>query len=343
MGKMRGSAEVQHSIKVRGLNLHQKGWKNRMIAEALGVTVRAVQQWVRQYTLLGSETLTMKPRGRVRRERLLSVEQQARVRVLISRCFPNELKLPYLLWSRQAVQALVQQEFGIQIAIRTLGDYLQAWGFTAQRPVARAYEKQPEAVQEWLEKTYPDIRRRARQEQAEIHWGDQSRCQNQPGYHRGYAPCGQTPVVRKSGSRRGLEINLMSSITNKGKLRFMLYEGTLDSARLLEFLRRLCKDAKRKIFLILDNLRVHHSVKVRRWVEAHADRLEVFHLPSYSPELNPDEYMNQDLKRHVHQRGMPRTPQEAVGNVRSFLRTVQHDAAHVRAYFGAEPVRYAAR
>ena len=181
--------------------------------------------------------------------------------------------------------------------------YLQRWGMTPQKPLARARERQPAAIAAWLEKHYPAIARRAKAEGAAIYWGDETGITNQDQIGRSYAPRGQTPVVRRTAKR--ITQSMISAVSNRGLMRFMLYEGALNADRFIAFLRRLSKDAGQKVFLIVDNLKVHHAAKVTTWVAAHAHEIELFYLPAYAPDHNPDEYLNNDLKQKLRQQPQP--------------------------------------
>lgn len=341
MGQPRGSAEIQNFQKRRAIELYRKGWKNTLIADAVGVTARAVQKWIRGYKERGDRSLDMGGRGvREGTNRMLSDEQESKIEALIFTHFPSDLNLPFLLWSRQAVQELIRTQYDLNIAINTVGDYLARWGYTAQRPAKKAYEQNDVAVCKWLEIEYPKLQTRAVKEHATIYWGDESRCQNQPGYCRGYAPVGETPTVSISGKSK-LSINFVSCISNRGDMRFMTYGGTMNADMFIIFLERIVKSATRKVFLILDNLRVHHSKKVAAWVEGRKDKIELHFIPAYSPELNPDEYLNQDLKRNVHKEGMPKTQTQLEKNTQAFLRSVQRRPEHVASYFRHRHVLYA--
>ena len=181
--------------------------------------------------------------------------------------------------------------------IRTVGKYLSRWGFTPQKPVKRAREQKPEAI-EMAERRISPIARQAKKEKAEILWGDETGIQNEANRTRGYSPQGIKPVLRISSKKE--RISMISAINNEGKVRFMIYKESMTSSRLIGFMTRLIKDAGRKVYLILDNLKVHHSNAVAEWLEKKKDTIAVFYLPSYSPELNPDEYLNNDLKHRVH-------------------------------------------
>jgi len=135
---------------------------------------------------------------------------------------------------------------------------------------------------------------------------------------------------------------MLSAINNEGKVRFMLYDDTMTSQRLILFMTRLVKDVKGKVYLILDNLRVHHGKKVSQWLEAHKEKIAVFYLPAYSPELNPDEYLNNNLKQKVHS-GLPaRTAKDLRKKTRSFMRMLVKRPQHVKKYLEHKKVAYAA-
>ena len=135
---------------------------------------------------------------------------------------------------------------------------------------------------------------------------------------------------------------MVSTVSNNGKLRFMLYEETLKQDVFIEFLRRLVKYSKKKIFLILDNLRVHHSKKVQKWVKKHKKKILLFFLPPYAPQYNPYEYLNNDLKRNVNRKHIPLTKSELQSNLRSYLKTLQNKPNHIKKLFEADDVKYAA-
>ena len=199
----------------------------------------------------------------------------------------------------------IEQDYGLKLSVRTVGKYLKRWGFTPQKPIKKAYEQRPAEVQQWLEQDYPQIAARAKAEKAEIHWGDETGLRSDDVRGRGYAPKGQTPVVRVNNKRESLSI--ISTVTNQGKVRWKIFDGAMNADLLIDFFGRLVKDSEQKVFLILDNLRVHHCRKVKEWLADHVEAIEVFYLPSYSPELNPDECLNADLKEGVTKRAPARS------------------------------------
>ena len=218
------------------------------------------------------------------------------------------LKFPFALWTREAVRQLMRRRYGVDMPVRTVGLYLERWGFTPQKPVRLAREQNPEAVERWLKTEYPKIAAMAKKEKAEIYWGDETGVQNEANRIRGYGLRGKTPVLRVRAKKA--HISMISAITNEGKVRFTIYREAMTQVKLIAFMGRLVRDAGRKVYLILDNLKAHHGKKVAEWLEAHKDEIAVFYLPSYSPEMNPDEYLNNDLKTRVHS-GALATPSRA--------------------------------
>src|SRR3954454_12504883 len=316
--------------------------KTRVEAAAtVGVNRRFVGQWVKVAAQCGEAVLAGRRRGRRPGEqKALSAVQEDRLRVLIARGCPDQFGLSFTLWTRQAVRALIARETGVWLTLSVVGRYLRAWGFTAQRPARRATERQDEAVRAWLEKTYPAIARKAKAHGCEIQWADETGLSSRANYGRSFAPRGQTPVIRRPGKR--FSQSMISSLTNQGKLRFMIYEGAIKAPIFLNFLHRLVREAARKLFVIVDNLPVHRAHRVTAWVQDNADRIELFYLPPYAPEHNPDEFLNNDLKQAMARRRTPRDRIALKSSLTSYMRSLQRCPAKVRAFFQAPPVRYAA-
>ena len=238
------------------------------------------------------------------------------------------------------MRELIERRFGKRLGLSTVPLYLRRWGMTPQKPLVRAKERSPAAIAAWLELDYPAIARRARAAKAVIYWGDETGISNQDQIGRSWAPRGETPVVARTAKR--VTRSMIAAVSNRGLMRFMLYEGALNADLFLDFLRRLTKDAGRKVVLIVDNLKVHKAGKVRAWLESHAHEIELVYLPSYAPDHNPGEYLNNDLKQQLRQQPQPDSKDELIRNTRSVLRTIQRSPERVRAYFKPEPVRYAA-
>lgn len=314
---------------------------NKVLAEAVGISEgRASKIW-RIYIKEGSKAIGLGKRGRRTGEkRTLTREQEVQMKRALMDKTPDQLKLPFVLWTRDAVKILIKQQFGIAMPIRTVGEYLKRWGFTPQKPVKRAYEQNSQVVKKWLTTDYPLIASRAKKEEAEIHWGDETGIQTGANLVRGFAPKGEKSVVHLVAKKS--PVSMTSAITNQGKVRFMMYRSAMNTDLLITFMSRLVKDAGRKVFLILDNLRVHHGKNIKQWLEKHEEQIEVFYLPSYAPEHNPDEYLNNNLKIRVHSGTPIRNQKDLEIKTRSFTRTLVKRPAHVCSYFKHPKVDYAA-
>jgi len=335
------SPQTQYEFRKQVIRCRRRGMTNKATAETVGISEQQASTIWQTFLRDGIQALKPKPRGRRRGEkRNLTAEQEAVVQKLLIDKTPDQLKLPFALWSRDAVRLALRDRFGIDMPLRTITDYLKRWGFTPQKPVKRAYEQNPKKVAHWLETTYPGIAARAKQEKAEIQWGDETGIQNNAYTAKGFSPKGNAPIIRLNAKKTS--INMISSVTNRGKVRFMLYQEKMSGKMLIKFMSRLIKDSNHKVFLILDNLKVHHGKKVSEWLDANTGEIEVFYLPSYSPELNPDEYLNSDLKYRVRS-GLPaRSQNDLVKTTRSFLKTLQKRPNHVKKYFKHPQVAYAA-
>jgi transposase len=333
---------AQEELRRRALFLiDQEGLSQRQAAQMVGVHRQTVNTWLKRYRQQGENGVLDGRRVSPRRGKgALSAEEAGQVRAWIVEQTPDHLGLPFALWTSRAVRELIERRLAKRLGLTAVQLYLQRWGLTPQKPLIRAKERQPAAIAAWLETSYPAIAKRARAARAMIYWGDETGISNQDPIGRSYAPKGQTPVVRRSAKR--VTQSMISAVSNRGLMRFMLYEGALNADGFIAFLRRLIKDAGRKVVLIVDNLKVHKANKVRAWVESHEHEIELCYLPAYAPDRNPSEYLNNDLKQQLRQQPQPGSKEQLIGRTRSVLRTIQRSPARVRAYFTPEPVRYAA-
>lgn len=330
---------AQEDLRRKAIKAILDGRKQVEVAELFGVTRQAVGKWVKAYREGGQKALKAKRKGRPKGGSLLPWQTAQIAKAVMDR-HPEQLKLPFYLWTREAVAQLIERRFGIQLSVWTVGRYLNRWGFTPQKPVRRAFEKNPEAVRRWLEQEYPGIRSRAKREKASIYWGDEMGLRSDHAVGRSFGLRGQTPVIPGTGQRFGC--NMISAITNRGQLNFMVFKRRFRADVFHEFLSRLVRQSKRKVFLIVDGHPVHRAKKIKLWVDKNDDRIRLFFLPSYSPELNPDELLNQDVKSNAVGRRRARDQQELIRNVRGYLRSRQRQPHIVQKYFHEQHVRYAA-
>ena len=334
--------EAQEDLRRRVVEAVQNGLSQSEAARVFRVARGTVNRWMGLWEREGSRALKARPRGRPRRSRLAPHQAATTVRMILSGC-PDQLSLPFALWTREAVQQLLSRRFDVEVSVWTVGRYLRAWGLTPQKPVRRAYEQNPGAVRKWLEEEYPAIRESARQYKAQIHWLDEMGLRSDHQAGRSYGRRGQTPVVFGTGQR--FRCNMISTITNRGRLAFMVFRQRFTARVFLNFLGRLLRltrKTRKKVFLIVDGHPVHKSRSVKRWLAEHAAQMRIFWLPSYSPELNPDELLNQDVKTNALGRVRPINVYEMMGNVRSYLRITQSRPQLVKNYFRERHVQYAA-
>jgi len=308
-------------------------------ARFYGVSEGAVSDWLTKYRHGGEARLKGDKRGTGKRSTILSAHQVNAVKKYIETKTPDELNLPFLLWSLEAVRELISVKYKKEIASRTLSTLMNDWGFSAQKPAKKAMEQNPEIVANWLEEEYPAIEKKAKQEKAEINWLDESGIQSTDNRGRSYAKRGKTPSVKISAKRN--RANFVSTVNKLGVMRFMTYLGKMNSKKLIEFLRRLIKGSKKKIFLVVDNFSVHKSREVREWLEVHQERIEVFYLPTYSPDLNPDELLNRHLKSVIFKEERPTSRESLRKLTERKLRVIQSDKNLVKSYFNSKSTSYA--
>jgi transposase len=335
------SDDVLEAFRSRAVHARELGYAVVDIAAILGVREETVSRWCSRYARGGQEALPGDRTGRpVGSGRRLTGEQERCLQQLIETKSPHELKITSALWTRQAVQELIKQQLGIRLPIRTVGEYLRRWGFTPQKPLRKAYKQDPEAVARWLEKAYPEIQRRATQEGGEIHWGDETGVRSTCQHSRGYARPGETPELIVPGSR--FCVNMIATITNQGKVRWMIYTGRMNAALFIDFLTRLIAGATKKVFLIVDHLSVHEAAAVDQWLADKTDRIEVSYLPKYSPERNPEEYLNCDVKANINADGLPKDREELQGKLRRFMQRLAKLPERLASYFEHKYIAYAA-
>ncbi len=335
------SDEALQILRLRALRGIEFGYSEVELADLLGVCHETISRW---WTAYQADGLGCLPGGRTGRPlgsgRRLSQEQARHIRERIDDSSPQQLDLPHALWTRRAVGDLIRKEFGIDLADRTVGTYLWRWGYTSKKPSRHARKQDPDEVEQWLLETYPDIETQAEREDAEILWTDEVGVQadHHPGC--GYAREGERATMEVPGPH--IRVNQISAISNEGAVRFMTYKGSLNAAVFLLFLTKLVQGASRKILLIADGLRAHKTPEVQAWVEAHRERIEIFYLPAYSPELNPVEYLNNDLKGRVNQAGLAEDRPTLHERVLGFMDRLAQIPKHVISYFLHPWVRYAA-
>ncbi len=277
----------QEDLRSKAVKAVLDGTKQVEVAKNLGVTRQAVGKWMKTYREGGEKALKAKQRGRPKGGALLPWQAAQIVKTVVDH-YPDQLNLPFYLWTREAVAQFMENRFGIQLSIWSVGRYLANWGFTPRRTVCHAFEKGPEEVGRWLKEEYPSIHKQAKREKARIFWGTIG---NSYGRH------GHMSVI--PGIGQGFGCNMISAITNQGQLNFMVFKERFRFDVFREFLKRLAPQSKRKVFLIVDGHPVHCSTKIKNWAEKNVEHIHLFFLPGYIQVLNPDEMLNQDVNSNA--------------------------------------------
>ncbi len=335
----RVSPQAQEEVRQKAVKAYLGGKTQKETCEMFEVTAKSLRKWVRLYRRGGLRRLKSHRRGRRTGGGCLKPWQQAQVVGQMMHHSPDGLGLPFLLWSRQAVRALIEKRWAIQPSLHTVGDYLHQWGFTAKKTVRRAYEQKPEAVRQWIEEQYPQLQSEAKAEGAVIYWADQLGIRSDHSAGLSYSRRGKRAVVAGTGKR--FRCTMISALTNTGKLLFMLITDSFNCEVFIEFMSRLMQHTEGKLYLIVDRHPVHVANEIHRWVQERSERIRLIFLPGYSPDLNPDEYVNQDVKTNAAGRLRPRNENELLRNVRRYMRRRQRQPQIVKNYFLAESVRYA--
>ena len=301
------SAETRKYIKTQTIFLREQGRKNRDIAEILNIQAKTVANIIYYYKLKGEAFLQEKIRGRKAGEkRTLSAEQEKMIYEIINMSSPEQNGIASCLWGCPSIRQLIKQKLGITMPLRTISGYMKRWGMSYKRPTRKNYKQNPKKVEEFKTTTYAEIVQKAKDENADIIFVDETGINNQEYRVRGYSPKGVPPVV-SSVSRRE-SINMISGITSGGICRYQIYDTSMTQQRFIAFLSLITRAKKaKKVLVLTDNLKVHHGNIVKKWLSDRPNKIEMFFLPSYAPELNPDEYLNHVLKQNVHSGVLPKT------------------------------------
>jgi transposase len=275
--------------------------ETKLVSEICECSRRHVQATMKKYREGGIDAIkSVKMCAPLNSGKKLTAEQEKVLIAIITEKSPNGVGFKEYLWTRKLCAELVKHQFGIEMPLSTIGHYLARWGFTSQRP-KKSYKQKESDVQKWLEVTYPDIVRQAEEENAEIYWVDETGIQSTSNYVKGYSPRGITPIMPVSNEH--VRMNLISAINNRGKLRFHFYSGKMNQDCFKDFLKVLIKKIGEKIVIITDNLPAHHGSRLKEWLHENKEKIRLFYLPSYAPESNPVEYLNNNLKYVMARKG----------------------------------------
>lgn len=324
------------AIRIRAVERVEAGESPEVVIQALGMSRARIYEWLAAHREGGYEAL--KAKKLFGRPPKLTGKQLDQLYRIVTTKNPMQLKFYYALWTRSMIREVIRDKFGVRMSDVSVGRLLKKLGLSPQKPLRRAYQQDPEAVDRWVNEEYPQIRKLAKREKAEIYFADEASVRSD--YHSGttWAPRGQTPVVASTGAR--FSLNLVSAVSPRGEMRFMTVKGRMNAATFIEFLQRLIKGAERPVFLVVDGHPTHRAVKVKKFVASTKGMLRLFFLPSYSPELNPDESVWNYLKNHHVGKATITGPDQFRALVLGTLRRIQKMPALVRSFFGQRELRY---
>jgi transposase len=316
----------------------QEGQSPEAIVKALGISRGTLYGWLAKYRNGGWNALDARKRGG--RPPKLDGKAMRWIYATVTMKNPMQMKFTFALWTARMIGEVIRKQFGVTLSKASVCRLLIQLGLTPQRPVWRAYQQKPEAVQRWLRTEFPRIRKLARTVKAQVFFGDEAGIRSD--HHAGttWAAKGQTPIVSSTGARFGM--NMISAVSAQGEFRFMIVPGRVNAGEFVNFIKRLLVGAEGMIFLIVDGHPAHKAKRVRTFVESVKDRFRLFFLPPYSPELNPDERVWNDLKNNAVGRQAITSPEQLHGAVLSHLRFIQKSPERVRAYFNNATTQYAA-
>lgn len=337
------NAAQRAALRKKAFKLFEKNTRPCEAARILRLDAATVARWFRRFAQEGEAAVKESRRGPKpgHDKNKLGVESLRRLDCAIRDKTPEQLKFPFALWSSRAVVEYVGRVFKVKISRRTARRYMQKLGYTYQCSVKAAREQSAPAVRKWLTEDYPRIKEEAARCGAALLWGDESCVMASETKCRGYSPKGVSPVLRKPANR-AVRCNFVSAVGNRGDLYFRTFKGAMNVELFESFLTGLCKDVGTPVFLIVDNLKVHHANKLVEWLKPRANKIRLFYLPSYSPELNPDEFVNRDVKAGLSEQTIPNTVNGMEKAATAHLRKRKKDPDAVKRLFHAPSVRYAA-
>lgn len=325
-------------FRIRAVQQVEAGESPEDVIRVLGFGRTVIYDWLAKYREGGIEALRAKPIAG-RPSKLAGKQIKWLYRTITSKN-PLQLRFEFALWTRGMIRDLIREQFGVRLSEVSVGRLLRKLGLSPQKPLRRAYEQDPERVQKWIDEEYPKIRALAKKERASVYFGDEAGVRSD--FHSGttWAVKGQTPVVPATGQRFGL--NLISAVSPRGEMRFMIVNGRMNAGRFIEFLDRLTHNQSRPVFLIVDGHPSHRARKVSEYVRGKKGKLRLFFLPAYSPELNPDELVWNHLKNNGIGKRIIRTRDELKRVVLGHLRSLQKTPALIRSFFHQPELKYIA-
>ena len=323
-------------IRIRAVQSVEAGESPEDVIRTLGFGRTVIYSWLAKYREGGVDALRAKAiSGRPSK---MTGRQLKWVYKTVTGKNPLQLRFEFALWTRSMIRDLIREKFGVRLSEVSVGRMLRKLGLSPQKPLRRAYERDPELVESWRKEEFPEIRRLAKKERATVYFSDEAGVRSD--FHAGttWALKGQTPVVPATGQRFGM--NLISAISPRGDFRFMTVEGRMNAEKFIEFLKRLIHNTSRPVFLIVDRHPSHRAKKVLAFVRSTEGRLRLFFLPPYAPDLNPDEHVWNHLKNHGVGKRAIRSREQFREVVLGHMRSIQRLPDLIRGFFQDPHLRY---
>jgi transposase len=328
--------KAKEQLRLAAVRRVQAGESPEAVAAGLDINRRAIYRWLEAFHYGGEDALKAKPIAGAPPK--LDAKQMAKLARIVRTKNPLQLNFEFALWTLAMIRVLIRREFAVSLSEVSVGRLMRRLGFSPQRPLYRAWQQDRALVERWRAEEYPKIAARAKREGALIFFADESGIRSD--HHAGttWAPVGQTPVVKATGARYGL--NMLSAVSALGHFRFMTVEGRVNASVFRDFLRRLITGMERKIFLIVDGHPAHKARLVSRFVADNAEAIELFFLPPYAPELNPDELAWGHIKTRIA-KATVQTKEELKAMVERVMRRLQRMPHIVAGFFHAPTCAYA--
>lgn len=329
--------DALEALRIRAVNRVRSGESPELIAKTLGINRSTIYDWISKYREGGESAL--KKRKAPGRPPRLNGKQLQWIFKLVTTKNPQQLSFEFALWTREMLQEVIFNKFKVKLSVVSIGRLLAHLGITCQKPLYKAIQKDESLVKKWIKSVFPKIKKRALSEDANIFFGDAAHIRSDHHAGKTWGKKGVTPVVVSTGAR--FSFSLISAITSKGYMRFMVTEGGVNSGVFIKFLKKLIIGAKKKIFLIVDNGPAHISKKTKAYVESISDKLELFFLPPYSPDLNPDELVWNHLKNHTVGRSTVTDKKDFKKKVTKSMKSLQKKPGKIKSFFEKESLKYA--
>ena len=308
------------------------------VIEAYGFNRTTIYKWLNAVLQPGLGIRALRSTKGTGRPRTLTPRQESQVFRWVNGRDPRQYGLDFGLWTRAIVVELIQKKFGIAMGLTAVGELLARLGLTPQKPLQRAYQRDPEAIDRWQQETFPAIAKQAKEQGAEIYFRDESGFRADTVHGKTWGVRGQTPVVQRPGQRQS--ISAASAVNSKGGFWFRTYEGALNAELFVELVGEMMKYRRKPLHLVLDSLPAHKTALVKKYVASTEGRLTLHFLPGYAPDLNPDELVWSHVKRTGTARRPLQKGEKLRDKIEAQLATLQRLPNLVRSFFKAPSVAY---